>query len=173
MAKSVVTPERFAKGMTFDEYRQYVNGSDAYTLEAAARITGVPAESITKAAALIAKPNDDGTPRKTLFTMEKGAIWSINYETVGAIANLVVLTGGGAIAAHRNDSVDVLVVVLAGDLVLSIDDEDILLRVGAAVVVQRGALRGVTAGVGGVRYLTVHAPRTLSIDTTRHHAEKL
>ncbi|MDQ3614951.1 MAG: molybdopterin-dependent oxidoreductase, partial [Chloroflexota bacterium] len=48
---------------------------------------------IRMAAQLIAQPNDDGTPRKTLFTMEKGAIWSINYETIGSIANLVVLTG--------------------------------------------------------------------------------
>ncbi|MBA2289028.1 MAG: arsenate reductase (azurin) large subunit [Chloroflexia bacterium] len=80
-------------GMTFDEYRQFVMESDVYRLEEASAITGVPEENIRMAAQLIAQPNDDGTPRKTLFTMEKGAIWSINYETVGAIANLVVLTG--------------------------------------------------------------------------------
>lgn len=80
-------------GMTFDEYRQFVMESDVYRLDEAATITGVPEENIRMAAQLIAQPNDDGTPRKTLFTMEKGAIWSINYETIGSIANLVVLTG--------------------------------------------------------------------------------
>lgn len=80
-------------GMTFDEYRQYVMENDAYRLEEASQITGVPEGSIQRAAELISKPNEDGSPRKTLFTLEKGAIWSINYETVGAIANLVVLTG--------------------------------------------------------------------------------
>ncbi|MBA3336102.1 MAG: molybdopterin-dependent oxidoreductase [Chloroflexia bacterium] len=66
---------------------------DAYALENAARITGVPAEKITKAAELIAKPNDDGTPRKTLIAFEKGATWGINYETIGSIGNLALLTG--------------------------------------------------------------------------------
>ncbi|MBA2595666.1 MAG: molybdopterin-dependent oxidoreductase, partial [Chloroflexia bacterium] len=48
---------------------------------------------IERAAELIAKPNDDGTPRKTLITFEKGATWSINYETIGSIGNLALLTG--------------------------------------------------------------------------------
>ena len=80
-------------GLTPDEYRQFIMGSDVYRLEDAAKVTGVPVDRIEKAAELIAIPNDDGTPRKTLFTIEKGAIWSINYETVGAIANLALLTG--------------------------------------------------------------------------------
>ena len=66
---------------------------DAYTLENAARITGVPVEKIERATELIAKPNDDGTPRKTLITFEKGATWSINYETIGSLGNLALLTG--------------------------------------------------------------------------------
>ena len=51
---------------TFDDYKAYIEGMDAYTLENAARITGVPVEKIERATELIAKPNDDGTPRKTL-----------------------------------------------------------------------------------------------------------
>nr|MBA3415958.1 molybdopterin-dependent oxidoreductase [Chloroflexia bacterium] len=78
---------------TFDDYTTYVLGMDAYALDAAARITGVPAAKITKAAELIAKPNDDGTPRKTLITFEKGATWGINYETIGSLGNLALLTG--------------------------------------------------------------------------------
>ncbi len=78
---------------TFDDYKTYIEGIDAYTLENAARITGVPTEKIQRAAELIAKPNDDGTPRKTLITFEKGATWGINYETIGSLGNLALLTG--------------------------------------------------------------------------------
>jgi arsenite oxidase large subunit len=78
---------------TFDDYKAYITGVDAYTLENAARITGVPAEKIQTATELIAKPNADGTPRKTLITFEKGATWSINYETIGSLGNLALLTG--------------------------------------------------------------------------------
>jgi arsenite oxidase large subunit len=66
---------------------------DAYQLENAARITGVPVEKIERATELIARPNDDGSSRKTLITFEKGATWSINYETIGSIGNLALLTG--------------------------------------------------------------------------------
>jgi arsenite oxidase large subunit len=78
---------------TFDDYKSYVLGMDAYALDNAATITGVPAEKIAKAAELIAKPNDDGTPRKTLITFEKGATWGVNYETIGSLGNLALLTG--------------------------------------------------------------------------------
>lgn len=84
---------RLQWGMTFEEYRQYIMENDVYRLTEASRITGVPEDGIRRAAELIAMPNDDGSARKTLFTMEKGAIWSINYETIGSIANLVVMTG--------------------------------------------------------------------------------
>jgi arsenite oxidase large subunit len=78
---------------TFDDYKSYVLGMDAYALANAAHITGVPAEKIQKAAELIGKPNADGRPRKTLITFEKGATWGINYETIGSLGNLALLTG--------------------------------------------------------------------------------
>jgi len=78
---------------TFEDYKAYIEGMDAYTLENASRITGVPTAKIERATELIAKPNDDGTPRKTLITFEKGATWSINYETIGSLGNLALLTG--------------------------------------------------------------------------------
>jgi arsenite oxidase large subunit len=80
-------------GTTFEDYESFVMGMDAYALDSAAQVTGVPAEKIRMAAELMAKPNDDGTPRKTLLTFEKGAVWSVNYETIGSLANLAILTG--------------------------------------------------------------------------------
>ena len=41
-----------------------------------------------------------------------GVMWSVSLD--GLHANLVVLGPGEAIAPHRNDAVDVLVVVLSG-----------------------------------------------------------
>ena len=78
---------------TFDDFKTYITGMDAYTLENASRITGVPVEKIERATELMAKPNDDGTPRRMLMAFEKGAIWSVNYETVGSLGNLAILTG--------------------------------------------------------------------------------
>ncbi|MDQ3514056.1 MAG: arsenate reductase (azurin) large subunit [Chloroflexota bacterium] len=84
---------RLGWGMTPDEFRAYLMADDTSRLPDAAAITGVPEDKIRKATELIAMPNEDGSPRKTLLTLEKGAIWSINYETVGAIANIALLTG--------------------------------------------------------------------------------
>lgn len=78
---------------TFDDFKSYLMSMTAYEMADAVKVTGVPAEKIQKAAELIAKPNADGTPRKTLITFEKGATWGINYETIGSLGNLALLTG--------------------------------------------------------------------------------
>jgi quercetin dioxygenase-like cupin family protein len=86
-----------------------------------------------------------------------GVVWSASPG--GVHTNLVVLDPGGEIGTHRNDAVDVLVIVLDGAGVLTIDGSDAALTPIAAVLVPRGATRSVRAGADGVRYLTVHAER--------------
>jgi quercetin dioxygenase-like cupin family protein len=86
-----------------------------------------------------------------------GVVWSTSPG--GFHANLVALDAGGSIAAHRNDEVDVLVVVLGGDATATIDGATVPITSGSTVVVPRGATRGIAAGANGVRYLTVHAER--------------
>ncbi len=86
-----------------------------------------------------------------------GVVWSVSPE--GFHVNLVVLDAGGSIAAHRNDSLDVLIVVLAGSGVTRVDDDAGELAPGAAVLLPRGAVRSVTAGGSGLRYLSIHAQR--------------
>ena len=49
-----------------------------------------------------------------------GVVWSVSPE--GFHTNLVVLEPGGSIASHRNDSLDVLMVVLADHGVLQVSD---------------------------------------------------
>jgi arsenite oxidase large subunit len=63
------------------------------SIEDAAKITGLSAEDIKKAAAFIAEPKE-GKRRRTMFGYEKGLIWgNDNYRTIGALVNLALATG--------------------------------------------------------------------------------
>ena len=72
--------------------------------------------------------------------------------------NLVVLAAGERIAEHTNDALDVLVVVLAGEGTARVDGTDVPLRSHEAVLIPKGARRGIAAG-DGLRYMTVHIAR--------------
>ncbi|RIA55692.1 arsenate reductase (azurin) large subunit [Dichotomicrobium thermohalophilum] len=64
------------------------------SLDEAAKITGVSADDIAKAAEWIAQPKDGGARRRTMFSYEKGLIWgNDNYRTNGALLNLALATG--------------------------------------------------------------------------------
>ena len=86
-----------------------------------------------------------------------GAIWSVSPG--GVHTNLVALASGDSIAHHRNDEVDVLVVVLEGFAIFRIEDTGFGLSSHTAVMIPRGVARSVEAGPGGVRYLSIHAER--------------
>jgi quercetin dioxygenase-like cupin family protein len=60
---------------------------------------------------------------------------------------------------HVNEERDVLVVVLDGSATLSIDGEERELARGETVIVDKGRRRKITAGRGGVRYLSIHRRR--------------
>ena len=63
------------------------------SLADAARITGLSAADIEKAAAWIAEPKD-GKRRRTMFAYEKGLIWgNDNYRTNAALVNVALATG--------------------------------------------------------------------------------
>ena len=86
-----------------------------------------------------------------------GVAWSANPD--GVNVNLVVLGPGGTIATHRNDAVDVLVLVLDGLVEVDVDGDALELPAGHATVVPRGATRTLSAGAAGSRHLTVHRAR--------------
>ena len=73
-------------------------------------------------------------------------------------ANLVVLGAGQGIERHRNDSVDVLIVVLDGTGTATVDDNDVDLGPSKALLIPRGATRSIGA-TSEMRYLSVHAER--------------
>ena len=62
-------------------------------------------------------------------------------------------------AEHVNAERDVLLVVLAGGGLLTVDDAEEELRTGLATVIPKGARRGIVAGPAGVRYLAAHVRR--------------
>ncbi len=63
------------------------------SLDDAAKICGVKAEDIAKAAAWIAEPKDSKR-RKCVTAYEKGIIWgNDNYRTIGALVNIGLATG--------------------------------------------------------------------------------
>jgi len=64
------------------------------TVAEAADICGMAEADIVKAAEWIAKPHDDGSPRKCVTAYEKGIIWgNDNYRTIGALVNVALATG--------------------------------------------------------------------------------
>ena len=88
-----------------------------------------------------------------------GVVWSLD-ERHDLNANLVRLSPGGAVGEHRNDEVDVLVVVLAGSGTLVVDGEPVALAADRIVAVPRGTRRSIRASDDeGLLHLTVHRQR--------------
>lgn len=87
-----------------------------------------------------------------------GALWSLRPD--GDLnANLVRLPPSGVIDAHRSDERDVLVVVLAGAGVITIDDSVLAVEAEDLVHIPHQTERSIRAGERGLVYLTVHRNR--------------
>ncbi len=82
-------------GKTYDQYRDFILSDDSHIPENAASITGVPAEHIRAAAAILAQPRADGTRPVTSMMLEKGNYWAHNYENTASFAALGLLVGAG------------------------------------------------------------------------------
>lgn len=85
-----------------------------------------------------------------------GVVWSA--APAGVHVNLVVLDPGQSIGEHRNDAVDVLVVVLEGTGTATVDGIEVTLGPSSALSIPRGTTRALHATTR-LRYLTVHAER--------------
>jgi uncharacterized cupin superfamily protein len=86
-----------------------------------------------------------------------GPVWGMASADLNA--TLLAWPAGHAVAEHVNAELDVLVVVLEGDVVAVVDAEEHPLTAGTALLIERGATRELRAGPGGVRYLSVHRRR--------------
>ncbi|WP_404379543.1 arsenate reductase (azurin) large subunit [Caenispirillum salinarum] len=79
----------------WEDYQKFIMAEEAGELENAARITGIDADLIVKAAEMIAKPNADGSRPKTSFMLEKGNYWSNNYMNTASLGSLGLICGAG------------------------------------------------------------------------------
>ena len=86
-----------------------------------------------------------------------GPLWGMASDDLNA--TLLAWPAGEGVAEHVNADLDVLVVVLGGSAVVTIDDTPSELHAPAAILVPRGARRAIQAGAAGVRYLSVHRRR--------------
>lgn len=81
------------------------------------------------------------------------------HQSADLNVNLLVLSGGEQVGEHRNDEVDVLLVILAGDGAIAIEGVTYPVRAGHALVIPKGTRRGVSAGETALTYLTCHRRR--------------
>ncbi|HEU5429847.1 MAG TPA: hypothetical protein VFU74_23400 [Actinocrinis sp.] len=91
---------------------------------------------------------------------ERGALWRLTESGRQLDANLVRLPPGATVEAHTERDVDVLLLPIAGHGTLHADDGAIALATHTLTWLPRGSRRSITAGSGGLAYLTVHRART-------------
>ncbi len=95
-----------------------------------------------------------------------GAVWNLAERDRDLDANVIALPPGEAIDTHAGPDLDVLVHVLGGSGELGTETDPIALAPGALVWLPRRSIRTISAGPGGLRYLTVHKRRqALVLDT--------
>ncbi len=87
----------------------------------------------------------------------EGPLWGTATDDLNA--TLLAWPSDHAVAEHVNDERDVLLVVLDGAAVVTVDGKRHSVEAGQALLVEKGASRAIRAGADGVRYLSVHHRR--------------
>jgi quercetin dioxygenase-like cupin family protein len=87
----------------------------------------------------------------------KGPVWGLESKDL----NATLLSWGPdeSISEHVNAERDVLVVVLAGSAIVTVDGERRTLGEHDALLIRKQTRRGIRAGADGLRYLSVHRRR--------------
>lgn len=86
-----------------------------------------------------------------------GLSWSGESEDFNL--NLLVFRAGEGVIEHQNHEVDVLLVGIAGEGVVTIDEQPHALRAGDVIVIPKGARRATRAAGTRFSYLTCHRRR--------------
>lgn len=74
--------------------------------------------------------------------------------------NLLAFAAGDGVAPHVNSEVDVLLVGVAGEGAVSVDDATIPLQPGGLILIPAGRRRGIQAGSARFAYLSCHRARS-------------
>jgi quercetin dioxygenase-like cupin family protein len=86
-----------------------------------------------------------------------GPAWTLESDDLNV--NLLVFDAGDGVDEHVNDEVDVLLVGIMGEGVVTIDGRSHSLHDGQAVLIPKGARRAIHALDGRFAYLTCHRRR--------------
>jgi mannose-6-phosphate isomerase-like protein (cupin superfamily) len=86
-----------------------------------------------------------------------GPVWGAASEDLNA--TLLAWSVGGGPPERVNDERDVLIFAAEGSATVTVDGEERQLAAGEGLIVGKGRRRKITAGAGGVRYLSVHLRR--------------
>lgn len=96
-----------------------------------------------------------------------GAI--LSHESDDLDVNLVRFSDGLGVAAHRNQEVDVLIVAIAGEGVISVEQEEFTLGTGMALLIPKNTVRAIrSCEAGDFVYLSIHRRRAKLMPTRRH-----
>jgi quercetin dioxygenase-like cupin family protein/formiminotetrahydrofolate cyclodeaminase len=90
-------------------------------------------------------------------TPGSGPRWGMQSDELNA--TLLTWPAGHELAAHVNDELEVMLVVLAGSACVTVDGADHHLSADQLLLIPRGCVRAVVAGPDGVRYLSTHRRR--------------
>jgi quercetin dioxygenase-like cupin family protein len=102
---------------------------------------------------------------------QRGALWKLAEPGRQLDANLVRLPAGAEVGEHREDELDVLLLVVAGGGTLTGGGRELPLAAGGLTWLPRTATRSLRAGAEGLAYLTVHRRRPgLSVGGTGRNA---
>ena len=94
-----------------------------------------------------------------------GAVWKLEMSQRQLDANVIHLQPNGQIESHTGPDLDGLMHVLAGSGQLVHELDSLRLDPGSLIWLPRRSQRSITAGAGGLTYLTVNPRRpALSID---------
>lgn len=88
-----------------------------------------------------------------------GAVWKLEVRDRDLDSNIIAIPPGGVIDAHRGPDLDVLIHVLSGSGTLTGERGTLDLEPGVLAWLPRRSVRQLSAGPGGLRYLTVHRRR--------------
>jgi uncharacterized protein (DUF2249 family) len=103
--------------------------------------------------------------------LASGAVWKLEVRDRDLDSNIIAIPPGGAIDAHRGPDLDVLIHVLSGSGTLTSERGTLDLEPGVLAWLPRRSMRQLSAGPGGLRYLTVHRRRqALVLDPTMRPA---
>lgn len=96
-------------------------------------------------------------PALAQAAVSPGPAWTLASDDLNA--NLLVFDDGDGVAEHVNADLDVLLVGISGQGIVTMDGTATLLRPAHVVLVPRGARRATRAFGGRFAYLTCHRRR--------------